>query len=251
MGLTKKVFTSSGSFVPPSGVTSVILVGYGGGGGGASGTVATGNNNGGGGGGGAIQGIFIVDVVPNTTYTVTIGAGGTGAAAKGSAGYGNIGTAGASTTFGALATFIGAGCAHYSDGGFGGLPIVSSNYNINPAPMMMPQTGASSRVCFAYGTTSDWAQYWCEAGGASPQGYLGGASGTNSGAYDGGGGGGAGPGGVGGAASNANGAGGSSAGTAGAANTGAGGGGSGASNTSSGAGGAGGSGKLTVYYFGG
>lgn len=245
--MAKKIFTTSGSWTAPSGVTSVILIGYGGGGGGGSGSLNFGYFYGGAGGGAAMQGFFIVDVVPNTSYTVTIGAGGTGGAIDG-----NSGTNGGTTTFGALATFIGGAKGDVSSNvAFGGMPIVSetiSSLSAIPVPMMLTQSGASSRNAYAHGTVNNWAQYWCTAGGASPQGYTGGASGGNSGSYNGGGGGGAGTG-VGGAGSNANNAGSTSAGTAGAANTGSGGGGSGsASATSTGVGGAGGSGKLTIYY---
>jgi hypothetical protein len=95
MGLVKKYFTASGSWVCPAGVTNVILVGAGGGGGGGNG--GTGSTEwAGGGGGGSIEQVSYVDVVPNTSYTITIGAGGAAA------------TVGGNTSFGSLCTFYGA-----------------------------------------------------------------------------------------------------------------------------------------------
>ena len=54
MTLVKKEFTSDSSWTAPSGVTQVILIGYGGGGGGGGGYTDS-NYGGGGGGGGSIQ----------------------------------------------------------------------------------------------------------------------------------------------------------------------------------------------------
>lgn len=72
-------FTSSGTFVPPSGVSQVeyLVIGGGGGGGGYSASQSVGGG-GGGGAGGFLTNVggspFIV--VPNQSYTVTVGAGG-------------------------------------------------------------------------------------------------------------------------------------------------------------------------------
>lgn len=72
--VNEATYTASGTWTVPSGVTSaqVILVGGGGGGGGGSQAVA-----GGGGGGGQVI-TKNLTVVPGTTYSVTIGAGGQG-----------------------------------------------------------------------------------------------------------------------------------------------------------------------------
>jgi hypothetical protein len=72
--VNEATYTASGTWTVPSGVSSaqVILVGAGGGGGGGSQVVA-----GGGGGGGQVI-TKNLTVVPGTTYSVTIGAGGQG-----------------------------------------------------------------------------------------------------------------------------------------------------------------------------
>ena len=97
-GLTQVVFNSSGSWVCPGGVISVLLIGFGGGGGGQDGNYGTpgGPTLGGSGGGGSILQYIVVPVTVGTSYTITIGAGGTD------------NTDGSPTTFGSLATFIGA-----------------------------------------------------------------------------------------------------------------------------------------------
>lgn len=101
---TSNKFTSSGSWTCPAGVTEVMVLGMGGGGGGAGTSSGTylGNNRFGGGGLGSGLRMHFVSVIPNTTYTITIGAGGTGGAAGA-----NDGSDGSDTTFGALATFPG------------------------------------------------------------------------------------------------------------------------------------------------
>lgn len=106
-----QLFTSSGSWTCPAGVTSVWLTGCGGGGG-AAGSFST--SPGGGGGGAAAVIKTQKTVVPGTAYTVTIGAGGTGG--TGSAANG---TAGGTTSFGALLSLAGGGGGN-GNGGAGG-----------------------------------------------------------------------------------------------------------------------------------
>lgn len=97
-------FTSTTTWTAPTGVLAVdvFLCGAGGGGGGSYGTTALG---GGGGGGEVIQ--KMITVVPGTSYTITIGAGGAGATAD--SGSNAAGSNGASSTFGALLTAVGGG----------------------------------------------------------------------------------------------------------------------------------------------
>uniref|UniRef100_UPI003594124E glycine-rich domain-containing protein n=1 Tax=Haliscomenobacter sp. TaxID=2717303 RepID=UPI003594124E len=64
-------FNSSGTFIVPTGVTSITVQSWGAGGGGASGSSA---NRGGGGGGAFATSTFAV--VPGASYTVTVGSGG-------------------------------------------------------------------------------------------------------------------------------------------------------------------------------
>jgi len=97
--LNEQVFTSSGSFTVPTGVTKLWVEIIGGGGGGAR----EGDYGGGGGGiaGGRINQQFTV--TPAASLTVTIGAGG---AARATRGDGNAGTA---TTFDSVSADAGAG----------------------------------------------------------------------------------------------------------------------------------------------
>lgn len=95
-------FLSNGTFDVPSGVTKVHLVGCGGGGGGViisltpTGAVTYG-------GFGAQLGHTTVSVTPGDSISVTIGAGGAGGPTNAGGG-----ADGGNTTFGSLATFIGA-----------------------------------------------------------------------------------------------------------------------------------------------
>lgn len=73
--VTEQIFTSSGTWTAPPGVTSVTVECWGGGGGGGSYSVGMGGN---GGGGGAYSKANSVSVTPGVTYTVTVGNGGAG-----------------------------------------------------------------------------------------------------------------------------------------------------------------------------
>jgi hypothetical protein len=87
-GVTQKVseFTTTGSFTAPANVTTVEVFLVGGGAGGGSATAASGQAACGGGGGGGTVNKRTITVVPGTTYTVTIGAGGAGSTNVASAG---------------------------------------------------------------------------------------------------------------------------------------------------------------------
>ena len=115
-----KVFVSNGTFNVPLGVTSVIVEAYGAGGGGGGGNGGFGqagnykSYGGGGGASGAYKKIRI-DVIPNSTINITIGAGGLG----GSGGVfctgsvtcfaGQNGTSGSPTSFGSYFEVLGGG----------------------------------------------------------------------------------------------------------------------------------------------
>ena len=115
-GYGAQLFTSSGTFTVPSGVSSVKVTCFGAGGG-----AATAGDNGGnittgyGGTGGFAMGVY--SVTPGAAITVTVGTGGTGA--QGAVNLTTYtGTAGGSSSFGALisATGGGGGSARYNNG---------------------------------------------------------------------------------------------------------------------------------------
>ena len=107
-GINQQLFTSSGTWSKPAGLTMASIECWGGGGGGAGGTsnptTGTVQDRGGGGGGGGGYGFVTVPLSAlAATVSVTIGAAGTGGAG-GAAGGQNNGTAGVNggtTTFGA------------------------------------------------------------------------------------------------------------------------------------------------------
>lgn len=106
-GSFAQVFTSSGTFTVPTGVSAVKVTVIGGGGGGAGGNqVACG---GGGGGGVAVR--WVTGLTPGATVAVTVGAAGT-------AGTGNGGTGGTSS-FGSYAS---------ATGGAGGVSVSGGSY---------------------------------------------------------------------------------------------------------------------------
>ena len=115
-----EIFTSSGTFTVPAGITEVsitAIAGGGGGGGGGERESSSTGNGGGGSGGGAGQSYInypITGLTPLDNITVTIGSGGAGGA-KGDSGAGNSGGVGGITVFTGHLTCIGGGA-----GGWGG-----------------------------------------------------------------------------------------------------------------------------------
>jgi hypothetical protein len=109
-------FTSSGTWVCPSGVYSAkfLVVGAGGAGGGCLTNLITEYNVGGGGGGGSIKEVDL-SVTPGTSYTITVGAKGTG-------GTGNGGNGGTSEVLNGATSLI------KSYGGRGGQGKLSTGY---------------------------------------------------------------------------------------------------------------------------
>ncbi len=269
---------STGNWVCPRGVTSVLLLGSGAGGGGAAGMQDVTPtidrwSCGGGGGGGASSGSVWMPVTPGTTYPVTIGVGGQGGPVPGAAGLDGGDTIFGDNTVGRV-IFVGAEGGKLADA-----PVTAS------LPVAIARGGVSTKGNNAYQSSVEYAtrefiSYYLGpgAGGAGTtsnapahfdnfrhgargaialaSSYAGGSGGTHAGdsgsfrGGGGGGGGGGGPGGIGGNGGN----GGTSAGTAGGAGTGAGGGGGGGSSqtpvgiSAAGLGGDGGSGSLKILY---
>ena len=94
-GSGSQLFTSSGTFTAPAGVTQVYVSLVGGGAGGGKGYTTT--SEGGGGGGGGFRSDALVLVTGSGTYSVTVGAGGTGGTTTWSTA--NNATAGGTSSF--------------------------------------------------------------------------------------------------------------------------------------------------------
>jgi len=119
--LSAQIFTSSGTFTVPTGISKVKVTVIGGGGGGGGST----NGGGGGAGGTAIE--WISGLTGGSTVSVTVGGGGAGAGA------GATGTAGGTSSFGAYCSATGGGGGIPSHVGAGGAGGVGSGGNINLA----------------------------------------------------------------------------------------------------------------------
>ena len=102
--LCSNYFSSNGTWTCPAGVTQVFVLAQGGGSGGCGGRNATSSVSGG--GFGTVPQLVALTVVPNTSYSITIGTGGTGGIPRTSSTYN--GSPGGDTLFGALYTFRGA-----------------------------------------------------------------------------------------------------------------------------------------------
>jgi len=99
-----QVFTSSGTFTVPTGITSVKVTVIGGGGGGGSARVPTcGGSTGGSGGGGGASIKYVTGLTSGGTVSVTVGSGGTGGVPNGAGGTGGT------SSFGAYCSATGGG----------------------------------------------------------------------------------------------------------------------------------------------
>jgi len=147
-----QIFTSSGTFTPPAGVTSITVECWGGGGAGGS-AQKTGsiNNTGGGGGGGGGYAKGTVAVTPGNPYTVTIPAAATAPAS----GFSDN----TASTSGSVVTFTGDSGSVTANGGTGGRNCVQS---------------ASSRGGGAGGTGGNFNGGAGAGGGTGSTGYGGG-----------------------------------------------------------------------------
>jgi hypothetical protein len=129
-----QLFTSSGTFTVPAGITKCAVYMVGGGGGGGSGRAQPSNFNVGGGAGGT-GGIIGADsfytVTPADVLTVTVGAGGAGGAANAITSNGANGSSGANGTASVFGSLIVAG----GIGGEGG--IIYGHTNSSTLPQLL------------------------------------------------------------------------------------------------------------------
>lgn len=256
--------SGSGTFTVPSGVTSLLVIGWGGGGGGGGGSDGDRNRVGGGGGAGALKDVVRLAATPGGSISYAVGAGGAGGTGGVVGGAAPAdGSNGATSSFGSALFRGGQGgkaLATASPGTTGSLGgTTGGNFALNSAANAATQVIGPQ--CGGHGVDSTAGRY----GGASAlyDGGLGGSAGADDASFDGGGGGGgggAGPaaqGGAGGTGGDADSVSLATSGTSGssaAANSGAGGGGGGAGGRGDvqdgdgGDGGAGGSGQLTIIW---
>ena len=167
-----QIFTSTGTWTRPSGITMVMveLVGGGGGGGAPSGTFGSG----GGGGGGYSR--ELIDVTSVSTVTTTIGALGSG-----KSGGGGSGTDGGTTTFvGYCSATGGSGGSGNSDGA-GGAPGVGSDGDINTSGNGGGTGAIGDSGCGGSSLLGGGAQGTVSGNGVASTGYGGGGSGGNTG----------------------------------------------------------------------
>lgn len=172
-GLTSvQVFTSTGTWTDPGGLSNVRvqLVGGGGGGAGSSGT-----GGGSGGAGGYSEELISTDTT-GATEVVTIGAAGALGAA------GTVGNAGGTTSFGSLLSATGGGAGVVSGAVIGAAGGIGSGGDINLRGGNANQSYSSEGGCGA-------ASYFGGAGGSGQYGGNGTAGGDNTGGGGGGGGG--------------------------------------------------------------
>lgn len=167
-----QIFTASGTFTVPAGVTEVVVEVWGGGGGGGGGTSTSNGGSGGGGGGYSLK--HITGLTPGGTVAVTVGAGGGGGA------YGVNGSPGGTSSFGAHCS---------ATGGSGGLSTATATSGVDGG------VGAGGDINLK-GEPSGPCEYVAPSpGGMSPRGGGGGLAGYatsgSAGSLPGGGGGGA------------------------------------------------------------
>ena len=146
------LFTSSGTWTVPSGVSTIVLTGCGGGGGGAGGHTADPGGGGGGGSSAVCVSTMPVMVTPGATLTITIGGGGNGGAA-GANGSPGLDTTIAGTTLGTIifpGTLFNATFGTAANGGSGG-----RNHMLTSSAVGGTGAGASAGADEAKGTCGD------------------------------------------------------------------------------------------------
>lgn len=167
---SRALFTSSGSFEVPAGISTIYVTASAGGGGGS--TTGSSDTNPGGAGGGGGEACFSKPIAVNSgeIITITVGSGGNGAAANG-----NNGGNGGNTVIGGYLTLTGGYGAIASTGGNGGGAggvRGSGGYNLGGSS---PQGGAGGGSMFGAGAPEAHDNTSSSAGGAYGGGGAGGS----------------------------------------------------------------------------
>jgi len=183
---TRQLFTSSGTFTAPAGITQVYITAIGGGGGGGGGG-AQASESGGGGGSGASITKYPYTVIAENEYTVTINSGGGGGAAGLN---GEAGTAGGDVVFDSLTINGGSGGYGGRDAaGAGGAGGAKSSGMASNGPGFSQDGGAGVINLGGYGGNSLFGTGGIGgtgANGGAGSGYGAGGGGAGQGAYNGG-----------------------------------------------------------------
>jgi hypothetical protein len=140
--LNIQVFTSSGTFTVPAGITRVKVWAYGAGGGGGGGSGTGGAANGGSGGAGGLGSAFITGLTPGAAITVTIGTGGNGGVGANSGQ--TSGTAGTNTSFGGAVTATGGGGGLFASGGVAGASGAAGTFSTTGQIINNPRTQSNA-----------------------------------------------------------------------------------------------------------
>jgi hypothetical protein len=140
-GANVQIFTSSGTFTVPTGVTKLIVDVWGGGGGGANSIVG---GTGAAGGSGGYGRAYVSGLTPGASITVTVGGGG-----NAGAGSGGGGSAGGTSSFGSYLSCTGGNPANGATGGQSGVPTVAGATLLLKSiatnnPVSIPNGGATS-----------------------------------------------------------------------------------------------------------
>lgn len=142
-GAKFQLFTTSGTFTVPAGITSLFVRVWGAGGGGAGGSPTSGPlYDGGTGGRGGFVEAGISGLTPGASITVTVGTGGNGAAAGANSG------AGGTSSFGTYASATGGAAG--TSGGTAGVGTVSGATRITNSPEIARDYGGYNGLSGGY-----------------------------------------------------------------------------------------------------
>jgi hypothetical protein len=123
-----QVFTSSGTFVVPAGITRIQVEAWGSGGGGGGSYSGTNGSFAGGGGGSGGYGIQYYNVTPGGSYSVTVGSSGNSSSSGNDSTPATAGSAGSASSFGGMLVVNGGG------GGSGATSSANGTGGAKPSP---------------------------------------------------------------------------------------------------------------------